>query len=246
MLTILSFAAKAQCVVDTSHFNGTKYTFPDTLPCAIKGSYYDTTVQVKVPGSVYADAIVPSYPHFLIQVDSVQIDSITNLPDSVNWNMSPVSKKIAAPGFGCFGVYGKVVADTGTYNVGVWGTIWFNVLGKDTFQKGDFSAVFPVKIRVIDPGTPCYGKISGILADEATQLSIYPVPFSKYINIEVSDNLIQSVEMFDATGRIIESIDKLNQKKYTLTTERQLGSGFYTLKVTTNKGTIRKQIVSYE
>jgi hypothetical protein len=246
LLTIVSFSAKAQCVVDTTHFSGTKYSFPDTLPCAVKGTVYDTTVQVKLPRNVYADEFSSSYPHIQVRVDSVKIDSITNLPDSISWNMTPASKKIYAPGYGCFGVYGKTVGDTGTYNIGVWGTIWFNVIGKDTFQKGDFSAVFPVKIRVIEPGTPCYGKVSSI-ADEAIQnVSIYPIPFSKFINIEADGNVIQNVELLDATGRVIESRDKLNQKKYTLTTERQLGSGFYTLKVTTKKGTIRKQIVSYE
>ena len=99
---------------------------------------------------------------------------------------------------------------------------------------------------MIEPGTPCYGKVSSI-ADEGVQnISIYPVPFSKSINIEADGNVIQSVELLDATGRGVEIRDKLNQKQYTLTTERQLGSGFYTLKVTTNKGSIRKQIVSYE
>lgn len=244
--SILSFSTSAQCVVDTSHFSGTKYSFPDTLPCAVKGAIYDTTVQVKLPRNVYADEFSSSYPHILVRVDSVKIDSITNLPDSLGWNMTPASKKIYAPGYGCFGVYGKTVGDTGTYSIGVWGTIWFNVIGKDTFQKGDFSAVFPVRIRVIEPGTPCYGKVSSI-ADEAIQnVSIYPIPFSKFINIEADDNSIQNVELLDATGRIVESRDRLNAKKYTLISEHPLGSGFYTLKVTTNKGTIRKQIVSYE
>lgn len=245
-MMIVSFKANAQCVVDTTHFSGTKYSFPDTLPCAVKGAIYDTTVQVKLPRNVYADEFLPSYPHILVRVDSVKIDSITNLPDSIGWNMTPASKKIYAPGYGCFGVYGKAVGDTGTYDVGVWGTIWFNVIGKDTFQKGNFSAVFPVKIRVIEPGTPCYGKVSSI-ADEAVQnIAIYPIPFSKFINIEADGNSIQNVELIDATGRVIESREKLNAKKYMLSTERPLSSGFYTLKVTTNNGTMRKQIVANE
>jgi hypothetical protein len=48
----------------------------------------------------------------------------------------------------------------------------------------------------------------------------------KSINIEADGNVIQSVELLDATGRGVEIRDKLNQKQYTLTTERQLGSGF--------------------
>lgn len=245
-MMIVSFKANAQCVVDTTRFTGTKYSYPDSLPCAVKGTIYDTTVQVKLPRNVYADEFSPSYPHILVRVDSVKIDSITNLPDSIGWSMTPASKKIYAPGYGCFGVYGKAVADTGTYNVGVWGTIWFNVIGKDTFQKGDFSAVFPVKIRVIEPGTPCYGKVSSIGDETVQNVSIYPIPFSKFINIEADGNSIQIVELIDATGRVIESREKLNVKKFMLSTERPLSSGFYTLKVTTNNGTMRKQIVANE
>jgi hypothetical protein len=77
LTVLLSFSAKAQCVVDTTHFSGTKYSYPDTLPCAVRGAIYDTTVQVKLPRNVYADEFSSSYPHILVRVDSVKIDSIT-------------------------------------------------------------------------------------------------------------------------------------------------------------------------
>lgn len=240
----LSFSATAQCVVDTTHFSGTKYTFPDTMPCAVKGALYDTTVQVKLPKNVYADEFSPTYPHIQVRVDSVRIDSITDLPDSIGWTMTPATKKIYAPGYGCFSVYGNAVADTGTYSVGVWGIVWFNVLGKDTFQKGNFSAVFPVKIRVIEPGTPCYGNVSGIVTMETNVIAVYPVPFSSLINIVADGEILESVQLFDPIGRLVASDNAIRQLRYVLKPQIPLEKGLYVLKVKTSKGQYSRQILT--
>lgn len=234
----------AQCIVDTTVFVGRKYAFPDTMPCAINGQLYDTTVQVKLPRNVTANEFFPSYPAIPIRVDSVLIDSITNLPDSLGWTLNPSSRKIYAPGYACFGVYGKTSADTGTYNVGVWGTIWFNVLNKDTFQKGDFAAVFPVRIKVINQGEDCYGSSTngvGIEAPIEDIATMYPNPFDNEIKIDLKQETNVDLLLTDALGKVIFET-KFKDKSFTISTD-DFPPGYYILILKTSNRTYSKSIV---
>jgi hypothetical protein len=250
LLLIITFTAKSQCVIDTTHFGAGKYVFPDTLPCAVIGSMYDTSVQVYLPRTIFVDEVLPGYPHIQARVDSIQIDSITGLPDSLMWNMNPSSKKIYGGNYGCFGVYGKVVGDTGIYNVGIWGTTWFNVLllNKDTFQKGDFSAVFPVRINVIQPGTPCYNEQLPNAIEAITSVSkiaVFPNPFTTEITVETANEKIEKIQVFDKLGRQILMYENINQSSFVLKTSNLLSSGIYFLRVSTNTSTYNRSI-SYQ
>lgn len=242
--TLTSFMLNAQCVIDTTVFVGRKYAFPDTMPCAINGQLYDTTVQVKLPRNVTANEFFPSYPAIPIRVDSVLIDSITNLPDSLEWSLNPSSRKIYAPGYACFGVYGKTSADTGTYNVGVWGTIWFNVLNKDTFQKGDFAAVFPVSIKVINQGDDCYGSRTigvGIETLEDDFATVYPNPFDSEISIDMKSENSVDLLLTDALGKVIYKTS-FKDKSFKISTDN-FPLGYYVLTLKTLNSTYSKSIV---
>lgn len=248
ILFLIAFTAKSQCVIDTTQFVSGKYVFPDTLPCAVIGSMYDTSVQVYLPRTIFVDEILPGYPHIQARVDSIQIDSITGLPDSLMWNMNPSSKIIYGGKYGCFGVYGKVVGDTGIYNVGVWGTTWFKVLGKDTFQKGDFSAVFPVRINVIEAGKPCYNEqlptAIGAIA-EISKIAVFPHPFTTAIHIQAENEQIEKIQLFDKLGRQILMYENIHQSSFVFKTENLLSSGIYFLKIATNISTYNRSI-SYQ
>ncbi len=247
LLFLIAFTAKSQCVIDTTQLGGTNYVFPDTLPCAVIGSMYDTTVQIYLPKTIYVHEILPSFPfNPQVRVDSIQIDSITGFPDSLLWNMNPSSRKIYGGHYGCFGVFGKVTAaDTGVYNISVWGTTWFNVLGKDTLQKGDFSAVFPVRINVIQPGTPCYNEqlpnaISTV--SSSSGVSVFPNPFSTQMSIQTENEQIEKVQLFDKIGRMILMQENIHQSSFIFKTENLISSGIYTLKIATNKSTYSRSV----
>ncbi len=249
ILFLIAFTAKSQCVIDTTHFVTGKYVFPDTLPCAVIGSMYDTSVQVYLPDSIYVQEVLPTFPiNPKARVDSIQIDSITGLPDSLMWNMNPSSGKIYGGHYGCFGVYGKVVGDTGIYNVGVWGTTWFKVGVTETFQKGDFSAVFPVRINVIQPGTPCYNEqlptAIGAIA-EINKIAVYPNPFTSQITVETANEKIEKIQLFDKLGRQILMYENIHQSSFVLKTENLLSSGIYFLKIATNIATYNRS-TSYQ
>ncbi len=77
-----------------------------------------------------------------------------------------------------------------------------------------------------------------------SDLSIYPNPATSEINYVISDgNTIKKIDLFDATGRIVISLDGLNTNKFTLN-QNQLNQGLYFSKIELgNKTILSKKII---
>lgn len=81
------------------------------------------------------------------------------------------------------------------------------------------------------------------IGDNASQLNaikIYPNPVNEYLNIQPNESiLIESIQVIDINGRVV-----LSQKEHlnTLNTS-QLQSGFYTLSISTESGSIMKKFL---
>ena len=75
-------------------------------------------------------------------------------------------------------------------------------------------------------------------------LNIYPNPVTSEINYVISDgNTIKKIDLFDATGRIVISLDGLNTNKFTLN-RNQLNQGLYFSKIELgNKTILSKKII---
>ena len=75
-------------------------------------------------------------------------------------------------------------------------------------------------------------------------LNIYPNPVTSEINYLVEgNNIIKKIDLYDATGRIVISIDGLNTNKFTLN-RNQLNQGLYFSKIELgNKTILSKKII---
>ena len=79
---------------------------------------------------------------------------------------------------------------------------------------------------------------------DRNDLNIYPNPVTSEINYVISDgNTIKKIDLFDATGRIVISLDGLNTNKFTLN-RNQLNQGLYFSKIELgNKTILSKKII---
>jgi hypothetical protein len=71
---------------------------------------------------------------------------------------------------------------------------------------------------------------------------IYPNPFTDEIEISTKDHsIIQSIEIFDMSGKIISS-KKINSASIKINTE-SFSKGFYIANITTQKGVVKQKMV---
>lgn len=241
----------AQCVVDTTHFTGSKYTYPDTLPCVIRTANYDTTLQIKIPVQANANAINPIYPAgLLVNVDSVRVDSVTGFPNGISYTMNPLSKQLKGGEYGCFKIFGNTIAPIDSYLLSVFGTAWVKVGANPIKQSGNFSAIFPIKLRVIDSTDACYGKLPATAINEISNknlsIRLFPNPNQGKFSLTLQSNTAEdlSLTIINAIGSTVHSekieINGTFQKQLDLT---KLPSGFYFLQIQDGKAKQTKKFV---
>jgi serine/threonine-protein kinase len=112
---------------------------------------------------------------------------------------------------------------------------------------------YPVGICMASDGTIFIGesgnhkirKISSTLGIDGyqldQQLSVYPNPTSTSINLKLTDLILSEITLFDLNGKSVAFKDSFNGEN-TLNLGN-LQNGFYTLKITTDKGIVYKKIL---
>lgn len=94
------------------------------------------------------------------------------------------------------------------------------------------------------PGSNCVNTtgISEVAALDNT-VTIFPNPATSTITVAVKGNTIETVELFDLTGRMVKQVAGVNAAQYTVQRDN-LTSGLYFAKVKLNKGgVVTKRIV---
>ena len=94
------------------------------------------------------------------------------------------------------------------------------------------------------PGSNCVNT-TGITENKevANTVNIFPNPATSTITVAVKGNTIETVELFDLTGRMVKQVAGVNAAQYTVQREN-LTSGLYFAKVKLNKGgVVTKRIV---
>lgn len=71
--------------------------------------------------------------------------------------------------------------------------------------------------------------------ETASDIDIYPNPFSDFINIESRGESIYSIQLFNAQGQLMNAWERLDQKNVVIVTEHQ-PNGVYFIKVTQQNG----------
>lgn len=108
--------------------------------------------------------------------------------------------------------------------------------GNYTFKvgKGTYDRRFTLQFRSND-----------ILGDEGAGLetvSVYPNPTSAILNVVSPGASVKTLEIFDASGRKLKSVDCRTKSEYQLDLAG-LQDAIYFVKISTDKGTVTKQII---
>jgi hypothetical protein len=115
---IVSLSSNAQCVGGVSNCNPDPTTpsatfkpTPANLACAVKGSVYNESISFKIPASVTQPQAV--------DLDSVQVVSMSNLPCGLCYSFNKAGKKYNANEVGCFTISGTTNDAVGQYTVDI-------------------------------------------------------------------------------------------------------------------------------
>ncbi len=125
--------ASAQCTPAAA--TGNPGFVPDfqTLACVDRGVAYSEVIQVENFTSIAAPPPIGN-----ITVNSLRVDSVTNLPCGLTWQMNPGSNTLTTGQTGCILVSGTSTDFEGQYKLGIWITVNLPVLGN---QSGEASAL---------------------------------------------------------------------------------------------------------
>lgn len=116
-----------------------------SFPCVTKGVNFNSTFQLYFPST---------YSSFTI--DSVHIDSITNLPCGMCWSNDNPSMMYVGGQRGCVNISGTTNDSVGAYNIGLYGTVYLT-FGSNQFSTGGSLSQYwsSFYVFVINPGDPC-------------------------------------------------------------------------------------------
>lgn len=256
-LTLAAFTINAQCTIDTTVQTragiGPAYY---NLPCLVVSQPYNQTLQVKCP--TYFDTVVnlviTTYP-VTVTVDSIELDSISNLPAGITWSRTPT--RLAGGQNGCLNLSGTPTGPTGYYSLGWFGTAWVTEpygLGKKAIT-GNLNryAYTYYYLSVINAGDSCipynpYGPngINELNPDLNTALSVYPNPSNGAFTLKLNagSRINGQLEVIDITGRIVftQDIDLIGLDNVNIDLSKN-AKGIYTILLKTANGNATKRIV---
>jgi hypothetical protein len=255
-LALFISAAQAQCTIDP---NNTTFFTPDVdnVPCAERNVAYNQTLQFYIPTSVdLADYGVPI--SYVLNTDSVVLDSITGFPAGLTWSSNPAGPVFYPGSNGCGLTSGTTTADTGNYPLTFHGLMYMSGQPFQGFFDGDTSIPIQLFIRsnqgrgysidVIEQGAPCRPVQSGINdfnADLNAALTVYPNPNNGVfqINLNAGSRVNGEIRVVDVTGRLVynENIDVMGLYNTTINVS-QFSKGIYTVQLRTANGFASKNI----
>jgi hypothetical protein len=103
---------------------------------------------------------------------------------------------------------------------------WGTILGSDSIHV----------IKLIDDETVGVNAIQF-----ASQFKVYPNPSTEVVNIESQGSIIESIEVIDANGRVVKTLDGVQNTSASINLE-ELNKGIYKLRINTNEGVAVKVI----
>jgi hypothetical protein len=112
-------------------------------------------------------------------------------------------------------------------------------------DTGKLSLVITAKNTIAYEGSIKITNYLSVDDEQAGSLEVWPNPFSNEINIIVSDAApIQSLELFDVSGKILFKQENIHASKFLLTPPA-LNKGVYLLKITDTNGAVSMQKLSH-
>lgn len=167
MLLSTSMVSAQNCTIDSS-FNGFGFSPPDSLlPCLEQGLPYDTSITINLPATLDLADFGAPFPA-TIDLDSVVITDILNLPTGISYTCEPPSCKWNGGEKGCINFSGTTNDPIGPYELDVVSCITVSNLPQipgfpipsDTTICGAGSQApggigFGLTLQVTSQGGPC-------------------------------------------------------------------------------------------
>jgi hypothetical protein len=257
LLAVTLFTAgtiSAQCTIDV---NNTSFFTPqyDSVPCAERNVAYDQTLQFRIPTQVdLADYGVPI--SYILNCDSVVLDSITGLPAGLNWVSNPAGPVFYPGTNGCGRTTGTTTVSAGNYPLVFHGLIYLSGNPFPGFFDGDTSITIQqflqanqggtYSIDVIEQGTLCNATAINNFSNELnTMISVYPNPSNGLFefNMNSGRRITGSLTVVDITGKTVftQNIDVVGLYN-TQINLADMPKGLYTLQLKTAEGFASKYI----
>ena len=139
----------AVCTPNPNYTTPGLYPASDSLPCIVQGQPYSGTIYLKNFNTV-------AFAGTTLSLDSVRIDSITNLPCGITWQANKASRMYMNSESGCFQLSGTSNDAVGQYKQGIYVTAYPAGLGGQGFpQEASVFAGFRKDMRVKAPAGTC-------------------------------------------------------------------------------------------
>lgn len=253
----LNFVFATGCVIDSSNTNFF-YPRPDSIPCVEKGNAYTQVIQIHVPQTFDIGPFVNLPPGIiLLHVDSLQIDSITNLPTGLTYEINPPSGFFLGGQNGCATLSGTTNDTVGHYPLNIYGYISVSGIPQGFGFPSDtifnlhtaqsFSPMFNLFVDVINPGDPCrpVSSINSFSAELNSLISIYPNPNSGVFsfNVDAGRRITGEIVVTDVIGRKVfsQTIDATGLYSAIIDLTKN-PKGIYTVQLRTAEGFASKNI----
>jgi len=247
-LVFLIVSAQAQCIIDSAAqpLPGISPA-PSALPCVERSIPYFQTIQVNCPKTfdTVVNLVVTQYT-LTETIDSMELDSVTNLPTGMTFSRNP--SRLKGGENGCLTFSGTTTDPAGKYNLGWYGTAWVHSQAGRRTVTGNLNRYSFVDyyLHVIDQGTSCYpAGISDLNPALNAIISVSPNPsngnFSLHLN--AGGRVSGLAEIIDVTGRTVytREIDLIGSQSLPVDLST-CAKGLYTLVVKTANGIATKRI----
>jgi hypothetical protein len=247
------------CTIDPSVIPSGKYSYPDTLPCVVRGVAYSQIVQFKIPASINAQDFGSPIP-ITFYVDSMVITGATGLPSNITATYNPSSGVFYGGSAGCFKVAGTTNDPAGNYPVNILGTITVHSTPIPGFFDGDTTIDLSslsglganpfgaLALDVINAGDQCRPVVNGIqnVGSFNAIIKVYPTPAHNTIHLDINtvDRINGTIQVTDMLGNKVyeEKIDLIGLMNKQINVSA-FATGMYTLQISDTKNAYKTKFV---
>jgi hypothetical protein len=232
---------------------------PDALPCIVDGSPFNQTLQVRCPATydTVVNILITNYP-VSVTIDSMELDSVINLPAGITWVRFP--NRLKGGQIGCLVFSGTTNAAPGYYQLGWYGTVWAT--------QPSIGGIIPASHKVVTGDMNRYSYVNyylnviGAVGDSCkpyvapnginnlspllnTALDVYPNPSNGIFTLKLNagSRVSGQVEVTDVTGRIVfsQDVDLIGQQNVSMDLSKY-SKGIYNILLKTANGNAAKRI----
>jgi hypothetical protein len=246
-VSVCAPAVPPVCTPDSTHFAAGQYVYPDSLPCITRLQAFSGNISIMIPDSVDAHDFVSASPAglFYFHIDSMEIDSITGVPNGISVATNPLSGVWLKGGqFGCALFTGTTSDPAGAYRLNIYGRGCghgtFPIYGTiDSCTSGNLGSFLKFDLNVCN--------IAGISEiSNGVNLNIYPNPNQGAFTVTIAsaDHISGQMSVLDQLGRSIhtQELEVTGTKQIPL----ELGNiapGVYMLMINTGSGKSVREFV---